>query len=178
MMSFIHRIADIVRTAAFVLSQIGGVILILSMLAVLFDVITRTVFGMTDGAVDFTFRGSYEIVRYGLLLSMAYALPYALKDGQVIVDLFTDKMSDANKNRMAAFYVFFFGVFGFILSRGLLSSIEHVQMTGETSQDFGISMAYYYGATLIGTLMLGVRGITVAWEYLTAQTYQESGDHL
>lgn len=178
MMSFIHRIADIVRTAAFVLSQLGGVILVLSMLAVLFDVITRTVFGMTGGTIDYTFRGSYEIVRYGLLLSMAYALPFAVKDGQVIVDLFTDKMSDLHKNRLAAFYVFFFGVFGFVVSMGLWDAIERVQMSGETSQDFGISMAYYYSAALVGTLMLGVRGITVALEYLTAETYQEQGDHL
>jgi TRAP-type C4-dicarboxylate transport system permease small subunit len=176
--SFIHRITDIVRTVAFVLSQIGGVILVLSMLAVLFDVITRTVFGMTGGHVDYTFRGSYEIVRYGLLLSMAYALPYALKDGQVIVDLFTNKLSGANKNRLAAFYIFFFGVFGFIVSHGLWESIGRVQMSGETSQDFGISMAYYYGAALVGTLMLGIRGLTVTWEYLTAETYQEQGDHL
>lgn len=177
-MGVMNRITHGVRRLAYLLSLVGGAVLIFSMAAVLADVGTRTVFGMTGGNVDLTFRGSYEIVRYGLLISIAYALPYALKDGQVIVDLFTDRMSDANKNRLAGLYVFFFGVFGFVLSKGLWDSIQRFQMSGETSQDFGISLTVYYSAALVGTLMLGVRGLTVAWEYFTADTYQELGDHL
>ena len=168
-MGIVNRFVDTVRTLAFLLSLAGGVILVFSMLAVLADVATRTLFGMTGGAIDLTFRGSYEIVRYGLLLSMIYALPFALKDGQVIVDLFTDKLSEANKQRLAGLYVFFFGVFGFVLSKGLWESIQRVQMTGETSQDFGIPMAYFYGAALVGAVMLGVRGMTVTWEYFTGR---------
>lgn len=169
MVAFVNRMAHWIKTMAYWLSIAGGAILIFSMAAVLADVLTRTVFGASGGNIDLTFRGSYEIVRYGLLLSILYALPYALKDGQVIVEIFTEKMPEKFKNYTAGFFVFFFGVFGFVLSSGLLERISNATRSGETSQDFGIPMGYIYSLALVGTLMLGIRGISVTWEYFTTQ---------
>ena len=171
-MVIVNRLLALIRTLAFGLSLVGGAILVFSLVAVLADVAARTLFGMTGGNIDLTFRGSYEIVRYGLLLSMLYALPYALKDGQVIVDIFTDRLSYRNKERLAGVYIFFFGVFGFVLSQGLLNNIERANRSGQTSQDFGIPMAYIYYLALVGTVMLGVRGLAVTWEYFTDQREQ------
>ena len=173
MIAFVNRIAYWIKSLAYWLSIVGGAILIFSMAAVLADVFTRTLFGATGGNIDLTFRGSYEIVRFGLLLSILYALPYALKDGQVIVEIFTEKLPEKFKNWIAGFFVFFFGVFGFILSSGLLDRIERVSRSGETSQDFGIPMGYIYSLALVGTVMLGIRGISVTWEYLTAKTGED-----
>lgn len=173
MVAFVNRIAYWIKIFAYWLSIAGGAILIFSMAAVLADVFTRTLFGATGGNIDLTFRGSYEIVRFGLLISILYALPYALKDGQVIVEIFTEKLPERIKNYSAGFFVFFFGVFGFLLSMGLLERIERAAQSGETSQDFGIPMGYIYSFALVGSLMLGIRGISVTWEYFTAQTGED-----
>lgn len=173
MIAIVNRIVDWVRVAASWLSIFGGAILIFSMLAVLADVVTRTIFGATGGNINLTFRGSYEIVRYGLLLSMLYALPYALKDGQVFVEIFTEKLPQRIKNIMAGVFVFFFGIFGFLLTNGLLERIERAARTGETTQDLGLPLGQIYYFALIGTVMLGIRGITVSWEYFTAKTGED-----
>ncbi|MHA7879605.1 MAG: TRAP transporter small permease subunit [Saccharospirillum sp.] len=168
MITLVNQLVAWVRMLASWLSVIGGAILIFSMLAVLADVVTRTIFGATGGAINLTFRGSYEIVRYGLLLSILYALPNALKDGQVFVEIFTEKLPQRAKNILSGIFVFFFGVFGFLLTTGLIERIENAAMTGETTQDLGLPIGHIYYFALIGTVMLGIRGITVSWEYFTA----------
>lgn len=172
--NWIHRLAWLIREAAFLLSLAGGVVLVGSMLTVLADIAARTLFGMTMGAVNLTFRGSYEIVRYGLLLSILYALPYALKDGQVIVELFTERLPERIKYWISGFYILFFGLFGFILTSGLLNSIERAARSGQTTQDLGIPMAYIYWLAMVGTVMLGIRGFSVAWEYFTGTETESS----
>lgn len=167
MITIINRVAGWIRWLAFSLSLVGGAILVFSLLSVLADIATRTLFGMTMGAVNLTFRGSYELVRFGLLLSMLYALPYALKNGQVVVEIFTERLSDRSIRWLTGFYIIFFGLFGVVLSLGLLDSIERANRSGTTSQDFGIPMAYIYWLAFVGTVTLALRGFSVAWEYFT-----------
>lgn len=169
MKRFIDAVADLSRLLAKWLSNIGGVIIVVSMVTVLMEILTRFLFGATGGALDLTFRGSYEIVRYSLMLGILYALPNALKDGQVIVELFTEKWPMRWKQWVGGCYVICFGLFGWLLTTGLFESIEQAARTGQTTQDLGIPMAPIYWAAMLGTVMLGIRGFTVAWEYFTDQ---------
>lgn len=159
----------IIKRLSELMSVVSGFILVIMVLTVLFDVVTRAIFGMTDGAVDFTFRGGVEIIKYGLLIMVLWSLPLAVQKGQVIVDIFTDNWSGKTKARLAAFYILGFSVLGFAMALGFFESIEEVSANGETTQDLMIPMAYIYGLTAFGALMLGLRSLTVSIEILFAK---------
>jgi len=167
-----------IRQAAFVLNVVGGAILVVMLVAVLIDILTRTVFGLTGGRLDLTFQGSFEIVRYGLLLSLSFAMPYALPRAQVVVDLFTDNLPEWMKERLAGVYTLFFGVFGFLMSYRMVESAHSAVASGETTQDLLIPMTYIYVLTAVGMFMLGLRGVSVAYAefFLKEKEIQVTGD--
>lgn len=152
-----------VKRIAFGLNVVGGVSLISIVVVVLADIITRTIFGATDGRVDITFPGSFELVKFGLLFTLAYCMPYALNSGQVVVDLFTDNWSAKAKGRIGAFYMLFFAAFGFAMTSALIHSGHDAKLSGETSQDLIIPMQYIYYLASVGMAVLGLRAVSVAY---------------
>ena len=152
-----------VKKLAFFLNIIGGISLIGIVVVVLVDIVTRTIFGLTDGQIDITIVGSFELVRYGLLIAIAYSMPYGLSRGQVVVDLFTGSWSEKVKGKLLAFYMLFFGAFGLVMVYGLVQSAADAIVSGETTQDLIIPMQYIYYTAAIGMLVLGLRGLTVSY---------------
>jgi TRAP-type C4-dicarboxylate transport system permease small subunit len=132
------------------------------MLVVLAEVSTRALFGFTDGGIDFTFTGGIELVRFTLLFTILYALPWNVDRAQVVVDLFTNNLS---KRAIAALQALCF-VGYFLLALGMSYrfwiSIGQAHLSGETTQDLNMPMSYIYAATLIGTGMLCLRSLVVA----------------
>lgn len=156
-----------VKRIAYALNVLGGVSLLFIVIVVLLDIITRTLFGMTTGRIDFTFPGSFELVKFGLLFTLIYSMPYALNRGQVVVDLFTDKWSVETKSRLAGFYMLFFAIFGFLMTEALIQSGFSARASGETTQDLAIPMQYIYYLASVGMAVLGLRGLTVAYVLFT-----------
>jgi TRAP-type C4-dicarboxylate transport system permease small subunit len=76
---------------------LGGVFLITMMVVTLFDVFTRGLFSVTDGAVDWTILGGIELVKYSLLFTVLFILPHSVSRSQVIVDLFTERLQARTK---------------------------------------------------------------------------------
>lgn len=161
-----HTLIDWTRKVAFGLNMVAGGILVATMLVVLLEILIRTLFGITGGRLDITFHGSFELVRWGLLFTLAFCMPYSLPRAQVVVDLFTDNMSEWMKEKLAGLYTLLFGVFGFLMSYLMIESAHGAIATGETSQDLLIPMQYIYSITAVGMFMLGLRGFTVAYEQL------------
>lgn len=155
-----------IRQFAFGLNMVAGLTLIATMLVVLLEIATRTVFGLSAGRIDLTFTGSFELVRWGLLFTLAFCMPYSLPRAQVVVDLFTDNMSERKKEILAGIYTLLFGVFGFLMAYLMVESIEGAIVSGETSQDLLIPMQYIYSLVAVGMLVLGLRGFSVAYEQL------------
>lgn len=156
-----------VKRIAYALNVLGGISLIFIVFVVLADIITRTIFGLTEGRVNLTFPGSFELVKFGLLFALAFSMPYALNRGQVVVDLFTDHWSVKTKSRLAAFYMLFFAVFGFVMTNALIHSGLSAKASGETTQDLIIPMQYIYYLASVGMAVLGLRGISVSYVLLT-----------
>ncbi len=140
----------------------SGGLLGLMMLTVLADIVTRSLFGTTGGAVDLTFRGAVEIVRYGLLFAILFALPHAVDRGQVIVDLFTQHLSARAKAILGGVYTFVFGLFGIAMAVRFHQAAERTMASGETTQDLIIPMAYVYMVSLFAAVVLGLRGVLAA----------------
>lgn len=159
-----RTLIDWIRQAAYGLNLAAGVILIAAMLVVLAEILLRTLFGLTGGRLDLTFTGSFEMVRWGLLLSLTYCMPYTLPRAQVVVDLFTDNLPDWLKERLKGVYTLMFGIFGLLMTGLLHESAQHAMVSGETSQDLLIPMQFIYYLAAIGMLMLGLRGLALTYE--------------
>lgn len=159
-----RTLIDWIRHSAYGLNLAAGVILIATMVVVLAEILLRSLFGLTGGRVDLTFTGSFELVRWGMLLSLAYCMPYTLPRAQVVVDLFTDNLPDWMKERLKGFYTLLFGVFGLLMVWLMIKSGQGAAMNGETSQDLLIPMQYIYYLASIGMLLLGLRGFALAYE--------------
>lgn len=145
-----------------VMFSISGMLLIAMMLIIIVDVISRAVFGITKGKVDFTFLGGIELVSYSLLFMILFCLPYAVNRSQVIVDLFTENMSESLKDILSGIYTFGFGLLGLGMSIRFYEAIWRVAESGETTQDLLIPMSYIFTLTFIATSILTIRSFLVA----------------
>lgn len=145
--------------ATYAMHLSSGVILVSMMFVTLGDVISRAVFEMTSGTIDFTFIGGVELIKYGLLLTVLFALPHSVGRSQVIVDLFTESMSARSKNLMEGFYLLGFVLLGVGMSYRFFHAVGQAQMTGETTQDLLVPLSYIYGVTTFATAVLAVAAL-------------------
>lgn len=160
-MSTVHRVAHAMHL-------VSGLLLLSMMIVVLLDVSTRTLFGMSGGRMDFTFRGGVEIVSYSLLFMILFTLPYSVSRGQVIVDLFTERMSERLKALLAGIYTLGFGLLGLGMAIRFFEASARVAESGETTQDLLIPMSYIFAITAFATSMLALRGLLVGIQELKA----------
>jgi len=175
----VRNLIDWIRKLSLGFNIIGGTALILTMVIVLLEILSRTIFGLTGGYVDLTFNGSFELVRHGMMITFAYSMPYCLARGQVVVDIFTDSWSSRIKSVMSGFYTLLFGIFGFLMTFRLIESAHTASMSGETTQDLALSMDIIYYIAAVGMFMLGLRGFALAWEQIfNDDQSQTTGDTL
>ncbi len=105
--NFINRVSQVMHV-------FSGVFLIGMMLVTLLDVVTRTLYGLSDGGIELTFVGGVELIKYGLLFTVLFTLPQSVGDSQVVVDLFTEQMSDRSKTYLESFYLLGFALLGLV----------------------------------------------------------------
>jgi len=160
----VKAIMNTTRSIAFSMHVFSGALLISMMLIIIADIVTRTIYRATAGSFDITFFGGIELVSYGLLFMVFFSFPYSVSRSQVIVDFFTEKMSEKLKLMLSAFYTFCFGLLGLAMTIRFIIAVERVASSGETSQDLLIPMTYIYGITAVATSMLAVRGFLVGIE--------------
>ncbi len=142
--------------------QIAGAILILMMLVIMADVISRALFGATGGALDLTFIGGVEIVSYCLLFMVLFTLPFSVSRGQVIVDLFTNTMSERLKGILGGIYILGFGLLGTGMTLRFIEAAGKAAETGQVTQDLFLPLSVIYGVTAAATAVLALRGVLVA----------------
>lgn len=158
-MNAINRLFD---RFTYGLHMLSGVILIAMMFITLTDVLTRTLFKITDGKTDLTFIGGIELIKYGLLIMVLLSLPYSVRRSQVIVDLLTEKLPERGKAFLEGLFMLGFVALGYGMSTRFLHAIEQVKMTGETTQDLLIPLSYFYGISAFATAVLAVASLLVS----------------
>ncbi len=149
----------LIERIAFYMHVLSGFFIVSMMFVTLADVITRALFKATDGSVDFTFLGGVELIKYGLLFMVLFTLPYTVAKSQIIVDLFTEKMSEKTKVALEAFYIFGYTLLGSGMTYRFLIAIEEAKVSGESTQDLMIPLYYIYSITAFGTFMLALMAV-------------------
>jgi TRAP-type C4-dicarboxylate transport system permease small subunit len=155
-------VGKLIKQINYLMLIISGFILISMMCVTLADIITRSLFKASDGTIDLTFIGGVEYVKYGLLLSILFSLPYSVGKSQVVVDLFTEKLSVKIKSIMDGVFMLGFFLLGTAMAyrfyRGMIQSLNY----GETTQDLLLPLFYFYGISAFACAMLSVSALTVA----------------
>ncbi|MBV1789751.1 TRAP transporter small permease [Marinobacterium sp. D7] len=169
-MKQITRLVDAVSSY---MQLISGLLLVSMMVTVLLDVTSRALFRMTDGGLDLTFIGGIELIKFGLLFTVLFALPYCVDKSQVVVDLFTEKLTDPKKAFLESIYFVGYAVLGTGMTIRFYHAIGNAAMSGETTQDLLIPMNYIYVLTTFATAVLAIRSLLVAKQRLcTAMGYK------
>jgi TRAP-type C4-dicarboxylate transport system permease small subunit len=138
---------------------ISGVLLISMMFTTMIDVMSRSVFNLSNGAIDFTFIGGIEITKYALLIVVYFSLPHSLGRSQVIVDLFTDTFKTRTKALLEGFYTLGFVLLGGGMCYRYIHALEQANRTGETTQDLLMPLSYLYGLTAFASGVLCIAGL-------------------
>ncbi len=146
----------------FFMHVISGCILVSMMFVTLADVLSRALFEATSGSVDMTFIGGVEIIKYGLLLAVLFALPHSVNRSQVIVDLFTDTLKTRSKATLEGLYLLGYVCLGAGMSYRFFLSIEESNLSGETTQDLLIPLSYLYAISSFATAVLALAALMAA----------------
>lgn len=141
---------------------LSGGILILMMFITLADVLSRGAFEATGGKLDVTFIGGVELIKFGLLFMILFALPYSVGRSQVIVDLFTENISARLKAVLEGVYMLGFVLLGGAMSYRFYHAISQSKSTGETTQDLLIPLYYIYGIACFATAMLAIAALMIS----------------
>ncbi|HEX5513081.1 MAG TPA: TRAP transporter small permease subunit [Gammaproteobacteria bacterium] len=162
MHAILSKFAWAVDSAARALFVVAGVMLTAMMLIITADVVTRSLFGMSGGAIRLTVAGGVELVRFALLFTIVCALPAVVERGQVVVESFTGWMSAQGRQVLFAIYLLGFCGFGVVLAYGWYGGGVAALRNGETTQDLGIPMAPLLFAAAACAAVLAVRSFICA----------------
>ncbi len=155
-MAFLIKISNLIsRLCQF----IGGISLIVIVLATIIDVATRYIFKITGGELGFTMKGSVEIVSYFMLFALLAAFAAYVERSQIIVDVFTQKMPQSIKAYMMGGFMMGFFVIGLVFTWGLYESAFDALKYGKVTQDLRVSMMPIYLFSAFLSFLLAIRSI-------------------
>jgi len=158
-------IFKIVDKITYWMQVLSGALVVLMMVTVLLDVVSRFVVRVSNGSLNVSFIGAIEIVKFSLLFAIFFALPYFVDRSQVVVDLFTEKLSDRSKWSLDIIYYSGYAVLGAGMCSQFYQSAVRTSLSGQTTQDLLIPMSYIYGVITFATLILTLRSLLVAQSY-------------
>lgn len=153
-MLILNRIS---RFIAKICELIGGVSLVIIVVVTIADVITRYIFKLTGGDFGITIKGTVEIVSYMMLFALLSAFAAYVERAQVIVDVFTQKMSQKVKAYMMGFFMIGFFALGLVFVWGLYESALDAAEFGKTTQDLRVSMTPIFAFSSFLSALLAIR---------------------
>lgn len=138
---------------------IGGISLIVIVLVTIADVITRYVFKLTGGDFGFTIKGTVEIVSYMMLFALLAAFAAYVERSQVIVDVFTQGISQKWKGYLMGIFMVGYFALGVVFVFGLYESAMDAAEFGKVTQDLRISMTPIYLISSFLSALLAYRAL-------------------
>lgn len=143
------------------LLAVSGLALVAMMLVVIFDVLVRNLTSVLPFLQNVSYYGTIEVVRYLFLLAMAGAMPWGVEKSQVVVELFTQRLSVRARARIDAVFLLGFAVLGALMAYSLFAAGSHAFVTGETTPDLGIPIGLIRYATGFCMALMALRALVV-----------------
>lgn len=143
---------------------IAGISLLIMLGVTIVDIVLRYLFQLTGGGP--TLPGSVELVDIFLLLSLLGAMASQVEKSQVVVEVFTQRLSDAAKTKLAGLFLLFFAVLGLVLAWQSFHEARTLSRVGQITQDLAIPMSWMSLAACFLFVVLGLRALIAGLESL------------
>ncbi|MCY0965655.1 TRAP transporter small permease [Parathalassolituus penaei] len=153
------NIAEIPGYISLLMYRLAALILVVIMLIICADVTLRWLFGISDGAIDMTFSGGIEMVRFGLMFAMLLAFPHAVDKGQIIVDIFTAAMNSRYRDILDGIYLVLFGGLAALLCWRFTDAAEMARLNAEKTQDLQWPLEWLYGPAALILVMVALQAV-------------------
>ncbi len=170
-MNMMFKVSDIISK---VCQVAGGLSLIFIVMVTMVDVVTRYLFKITDGGFGFTVKGSVELVSYFMLFALLAAFAAYVERSQIIVDVFTQKLSKNIKAYLMAIFLLGFVVTGLIMAWGLYDNMHDAVKHGNVTQDLRLPMAPIYAFGSILCLLLAIRSFIESLKIFKTGEYYDA----
>lgn len=162
-------VTTFMRRIAVGMNVASAVLLLGMVLVTLADVAARATFAATRGSVDFTFRGSVELVSYGLLLLVFFTFPHSIRQAQVVVEMFTDRFGPRVSDVLEGGYTVCLALLSAVLAWRFHDSAGELALSGETTQDLLIPLGFIHHAVSFACAVLAVRAVLEGLSLLAAK---------
>lgn len=142
---------------------VAGIALLAMMGITVLDIILRYAFKLSAGASGVTLTGGVELVEYLLLAMILAAMAAHVERSQVIVEVFTQKLSEKLQARIAALCLLIFALIGATVAFGIGEAASSAAEFGEITQDLAMPKAPIYAVAsalfVIFTLRSAIHGL-------------------
>ena len=117
--------------------------------------------------------GDVEMTQMGIALAIALGLPWCqLHGGNIIVDFFTQKLSDRKQRLLDAVGCMFLVAMYFVLAWRTGVGAVAVREAQETTMIVGLPMWWAYASLAPGLALAGVLAAVQAWLYVTSDSIE------
>lgn len=134
----------------------------LMMFVVASRILTRMLYAITNGGLDWTFPGAIELASYSLLVLVFASLPRAVTTGLVSVDLFTEKLPIFVKSLLDRFWLLVTALIAFVIAYQNWGQMVSAFQRGHGTQDLDMPLYLFYGYIVVATLSLSLVAVWVS----------------
>lgn len=138
---------------------VAGASLLAMLLVTIADVASRYLYRLTDGGLAWSVVGSVELVSYLMLFALLAAMAANVEKAQVIVEVFSHRLSDKIKAYLAGGYLLGFVALGGVVGIGLWGSAVGATIHGEVTQDLRLPMGPIYWVAAGLSMVLSLRSL-------------------
>lgn len=141
---------------------IAGLALTFMMLVVASRIVTRIVFAVSNGELDWMFPGAIELAAYSLLVVVFASFPRAIDSGLVNVDLFTEKFPQAINALLDRFWALVTALIALGIAYQNWGQMISAYQRGHSTQDLDIPLYFFYGYIVAATVAFALVAVWVA----------------
>ncbi|MCH8530994.1 MAG: TRAP transporter small permease [Saccharospirillum sp.] len=141
---------------------VAGLAMTFMMVVVASRILTRILFAVSDGELDWMFPGAIELASYSLLVVVFASFPRAIDSGLVNVDLFTEKFPLAINALLDRFWALVSALIALGIAYQNWGQMISAYRRGHSTQDLDIPLYFFYGYIVAATLAFALVAIWVA----------------
>lgn len=122
-------------------------------------ILTRLLFDLSAGGLDLLLSDAVEMATYALLVTVFAALPRALRDGPVTVEVFSRRWPARLTDWLDRFWSFLFAVLAALLAWRYAKESLALLARGDTTQDMQLPLWGFYAfavLTFAATALVGL----------------------
>jgi TRAP-type C4-dicarboxylate transport system permease small subunit len=141
---------------------VAGVAMTFMMMVVAGRILTRILYAISNGQLDWMFPGAIELASYALVVVVFASFPRAVESGLVNVDIFTEKFSKTVNQGLDRFWSLVTALIALGIAYQNWGQMLSAFNRGHRTQDLDLPMYLVYGYIVAATVALALVAVWVA----------------